>query len=96
MGLLWPLFYRISAELYNLSLYGKIRVRKNLYSRIFYAVFQTDFCWSENLMYLYSYMFIQWQQEHLQGYQKMLNKKKLYATFLFKKTTLSAGPAYKL
>ena len=41
-------------------------------------------------------MFIQWQQEHLQGNQKVLNKKNCMQHFYLKKTTLSAGPAYKL
>ena len=34
----WSVFYRIRTELKILSLHGKIRVRENPYSRIFYTV----------------------------------------------------------
>ena len=37
-GFLWPIFFRIRTESWILSLYGKMRVRENPYSGIFYVV----------------------------------------------------------
>ena len=42
-GFQWPVFFRIRTESYILSLYGRIQVIENPYSRILYEVLYTTF-----------------------------------------------------
>ena len=42
-GFQWPVFFRIRTESYIISLYGRIQVSENPYSRILYEVLYTKF-----------------------------------------------------